>query len=95
MPTLVFCGPSMLAFIDKWGVAANQPNLAQFPTNFWTKLEMKGGPLYENNCQFIYFGPHNMSRFEQMWVSANPPKMDQFEFLQQFPVQKKFKKGIY
>ena len=49
-----------------------------FRTIFRTTSKLKVSLFYEKNCQLMYLGPHNVGYFEQMGVSADRPKMDQF-----------------
>ena len=46
---------------------------------FCTKWKLKGGLFYTKKCKLINLGPHNAGRFGQMWVSANQPKLAQFQ----------------
>ena len=77
LPTHVLGDPYCWQFRTNGGLPMD-PKWTNFFTFYHTKSKLKGRPFYEKNCQLMYLGLHNAGHFEQMWASANQPKMDQF-----------------
>ena len=94
----VFALTETLAILDKWGclpIDPIRPNFKKISSNYSTKTKLKGGPLYDKNCQHVYLGPHNVDHFKQKGVAANRPKMNHFWILNNFLYKFKFKGGIF
>ena len=80
----MYLRPHFASRFDNLPIIDQSENLSTFSCK---KSELKGVPLYDKNCQLMYFGPYNVDRFEQMGVSAN------FDFINIFLFQIKIQRG--
>ena len=80
LPTPLFGAPYCGPFSAEWGVCQLAPigPILKLMNHFPHKIQIEIGFVLRQKLQFMYLGPNNAGHLEQMGVSSDRPKIDQF-----------------